>query len=380
MRRPAPILPSLLGGAAALLLLGLPARAQDGAFSEEAVSFEATPTSTIAGTVAVPDGPGPFPAVVLASGSGPQDRDGAGPGLGELRINRDLAHDLAGSGVLVLRADDRGVGESQFTGDAASVTSLDLADDLAAAVRYLAGRPDVEWIAVVGHSEGGILAPVVAGREPAVDAVVLVAAPAVSGVETILDQNRAGLRSAGVDSAATEAFVDHLRPALERLARDPATPLDEAARDSLSGLFRAAFVALPDADRVRIGLSDAALDPAVAQTVAAASSQAYRALLALDPEPYVRALRVPALALYFELDRQVTPALHAGPMREALASSSSPDWEVTTMGGVNHVLQTAETGSPAEYPTLPPRPAPAVLETITAWILDAAAHATGGAE
>lgn len=354
------------------LLLAPAALAQEApAFPEEAVTIVSTPETTLAGTVTVPAGEGPFPAVVVVSGSGPQDRDGATPGaaalLGDLRLYRDLAHHLARRGVLVLRYDDRGVGESTFTGEAAALTPTDFADDAAAAVQFLADRPDVRWVGVVGHSEGGALAPVVASRVGAVDGVAMVAAPAETGLATVVEQNRRLLAERGVRPGAVDSFAVAVETAFGRAAAEPGRPLGEVGTAEVRGLLIAAFEGLPPSEAAKIGLPPGMASVVADQQIGLVTSDYYRAFLALDPAVAARALEVPALALYFGKDSQVAAERNAPLMREALAAS--PAGEVVVLDGLNHMLQEAETGSVSEYASLAPAADPDALDVIADWVL-----------
>ena len=355
----------------AALALAAPARAQ----TDHEVSFESASGVTLAGTVSVPAGEGPFPAVVLVSGSGVQDRDG-GPDSpvfpAGFRIYRDLAEALRQRGILVLRYDERGAGASTAGPDPQSVTTRDYAVDAGAAVRLLAERPDVRWVGVVGHSEGGTVAPLVAGAEPAVDGVVMVAGPGVPGLATSLEQNRMLLTGAGVRPSAVDSFVVAADSAFAPLAASAGGELDDATRDLVRDRLTAAFNGLPADQAAKIGLTPAVVPMAVAQQMQAVSSPWFRTYLALDPAEPIAALAVPALALFFELDTQVPPALNVEPVRQALSASASPDWEVTTLDGVNHPMQAAETGAPAEYRTLAPAVDPSVPATIADWVLKTA--------
>lgn len=349
-------------------LLALPAMAQ----ADVEVTFGSAPGVTLAGTVSVPDGPGPFPAVVLVSGSGLQDRDG-GPdnalAPAGFRMYRDLAEGLRQAGVMVLRYDERGAGASTAGPEPQDVTTLDYAADVAAAVRLLAERDDVRWIGVVGHSEGGLIAPMVANDEGAVDGIVMVAGQGVSGREVILEQNRVGLAGAGLSAEATDAFVADVDGVFQALAATAGAPLDDAALEPIRADFEAAFAGLPPEEAAKLGLTEALIPMVVAQQMQAVQSAWFRTFLSLDPAEHVRALEVPALALYFELDTQVSVGANAGPMRQALSASGSPDWQVTTLDGINHPMQRAETGAAAEYRTLAATIDPAVPAAIADWVL-----------
>jgi len=170
-------------------------------YAQHEVSFESVPGVRLAGTLTVPAGTGPFPAAVLVSGSGPQDRDEALLGHRPFAV---LADHLTRSGIAVLRYDDRGVGRS--TGSFASATSGDFADDAAAAVRYLRTRQEVApgKIGIVGHSEGGLIAPMVAVRSPEVAFLVLLAGPGIRGDSLLKLQGRLLAEAAGLTREVVE--------------------------------------------------------------------------------------------------------------------------------------------------------------------------------
>ena len=358
--------------ALALALLIPAASAQDAPYAEEDVAFESVEGVVLAGTVAVPAGDGPFPAVVVVSGSGGQDRDG-GPGGGllpdSLRMYRDLADALTRRGILTLRYDERGMGASTAGPDPANTTSLDLADDVEAAVALLAARADVRWVGIVGHSEGGILAPIVAGRTEAVGGVALVAAPAERGYETILDQNRTTIAPLGLTDAELDAVLAPLRELFVLVSAAPDADLSDADLARVRALFVASNAEIPDAKAAMIGLTPERIEAMAEASLPALTARPFRTFLSLDPAAYLATLRVPALGLFFELDQQVPPARNADPMRDALATSASPAWEVTTLSGLNHVMQAAETGAFGEYRGLADTIDPAVGEAVADWVL-----------
>jgi fermentation-respiration switch protein FrsA (DUF1100 family) len=302
---------------------------------------------TLAGTLTVPPGEGPFPAVALISGSGPQDRDETVFGHRPFLV---LADDLTRRGIAVLRYDDRGVGES--TGDIGTAVTADFAHDAEGAVRYLASRPEVAAgeIGLVGHSEGAVVAPIVANRSDDVGFVVLLAGTGVNGRELLVMQLIAINRAMGVSEAITGQR--------SRLQQDLLGIVAETPDDSAA------------ARQVRAQLADAGVSGAEAETqVRALLSPWMRYFLSYDPLPELRALEVPVLALWGEKDTQVPPDGNLGPVEAALAESGSPDATVEVLPGLNHLFQTAGTGAPAEYVTIEETMAPVALETIGNWIL-----------
>ena len=152
-----------------------------------------------------PKGDGKYPAVIIISGSGTQDRDGTIFGH---KVYWVLADYLTKNGIAVLRVDDRGAGKSSLGKDINSATSLDFSHDVEASLNYLETRPDVDkkHLGLIGQSEGGIIAPMVAARQKDVNFIVLWGAPAVGGVKTMAAQISYSLKKSGIDSTATNAF------------------------------------------------------------------------------------------------------------------------------------------------------------------------------
>jgi dipeptidyl aminopeptidase/acylaminoacyl peptidase len=192
-----------------------PAETQDSAqdTAQDTAVLVRSGDDVLAGTLSRPSGPGPFPAVVLISGSGAQDRDAAVDGYRPFRL---LADALTAAGFAVLRTDDRGVGGSAGSYDGSSYD--DLASDVLAEVAYLANRPDVDpaRIGLLGHSEGGYLAPLAVSRsQDMVAFVVLLAAPAVPGADLVADRSDTDDGDAG---PRRRSFLDYdPRPALGSL-------------------------------------------------------------------------------------------------------------------------------------------------------------------
>lgn len=204
----------------------------------------------LAGSVTRPRGTGRCPAVVLLSGSGPHDRDlDVVPGRGlsapvesrapHLRLFRTLAHSLSASGVLVLRYDDRGCGKSE--GEFGTAKLSDLAADAAAAVAYLRSRPDAGPVGVVGHSEGALIAPLVANRDPAVRAIFLLAGPARPLDEIIMAQAERELRARGVTEETARQMLARQRRVLDEIKRAEGDYLDIDERRTFIGWMREHF-------------------------------------------------------------------------------------------------------------------------------------------
>jgi dipeptidyl aminopeptidase/acylaminoacyl peptidase len=242
----------------------------------------------LAGTLTLPSSArGAVPAVVLVSGSGPQDRDSRIPGVPGYRPFRQFADTLSRRGIAVLRLDDRGVGGSG--GARADVTSADLAGDVRAAVAYLRGRREIApgRIGLVGHSEGGMTAPMVASADPRIRAVALLAGPARVGRDVLLHQNRRAV--------------------------DAMSGLTAAQRDSVMATVPAALDSLGAANRW------------------------YGFYLGYDPLPAARRLRAPVLVLHGANDRQVT-ADQAPELAAAVRAGGNRDVTLRVFPGLNHLF------------------------------------------
>lgn len=297
----------------------------------------------LAGTLTLPPGKGPFPAALLITGSGLQDRDETLVGHKPFLV---LADYLTRCGIAVLRVDDRSIGGS--TGDPKG-TTLDFATDTEAGLAYLLTRPEIDRrrIGLIGHSEGGVIAPIVAGRSPAVAWLVLMAGPGVPGSRIIVAQQRLIMLASGVPADVVEKSNAVQQKLVDAVARAP--DRDSAAREAKAIL---AATGMPAAS--------------VEANAAALSSDWYRAFLKLDPAPALRAVHVPVLALIGSLDLQVPAAENLPALRTALAGNRQAT--VVELPGLNHLFQTAKTGAVSEYGEIEETLSPLALKTIGDWI------------
>ncbi|NKY86242.1 alpha/beta hydrolase family protein [Nocardia veterana] len=305
----------------------------------------------IAGTLTLPNGRGPHPAVVLISGSGPQDRNEEIAGHKPFLL---LADTLTRAGYAVLRTDDRGVGGTGGQLDTCDYT--DLTDDIAAGLAYLRSRGDIDGtrIGLLGHSEGGYLAPLAATRpDSRVAFVIMAAGPAVSGSEVLLGQNEAMLRHNHADAEEIRDRVGYITT-LTTLIRS-------GDREQVRRFAAAHNDALPPDQRQPQSALDQLTTPY------------FDALIDYDPAPAQRALRIPVLALYGTKDLQVPAAQSAPAARANLAAD--PYADVHVFDGLNHLMQPADTGDPKEYSTIDITIAPEVLTYLTTWLGAAAAPA-----
>jgi uncharacterized protein len=318
----------------------------------------------LAGTLTLPPGDGPFPAVALITGSGPQDRDETILGHKPFWV---LADHLTRQGIAVLRSDDRGIGASE--GDFASATSEDFALDAAAAVAFLRRDPriDPERVGLIGHSEGGLIAPLVVVREGTVAFQVLLAGPALPGEDLLLLQGATIQRAMGASPTLIEAN-QALQRTLFSLVRSEEDPARLTARleDALRGFIAEA----PDALRAEMGIDPATAPVWIQSQVQAVASPWFRFFVTHDPRPSLQEATVPTLALFGELDLQVPPAENVAALEALWAETPHPDLTVLVLPRLNHLFQTAITGMPTEYGQIEETFAPVALEAIASWIRD----------
>ncbi len=329
---------------------------------------------TLAGTLTVPHGEGPHPAVILISGSGPQNRDQELQIVPGYRPFKWIAEYLSARGVAVLRYDDRGVGAS--TGDFASATSADFADDTEAGLAYLLARPDIDpsRVGLLGHSEGGGVAAMVAARNPDVAYVISMAGTAVSGYDTIIRQVELIALAEGLPpEVATEAAAQQ-RQLLDLVRAEDWETLEE----DVAEIARGQVAALPTAEQEVLGDPEQLVQVLTAQQMAALKSDWYRFFLDYDPgEDWVQ-VTVPVLAIFAELDVQVDPEQNAAAFERAMAQAGNDDFTVAVLSGANHLFQPAETGGPAEYAQLARAFVPPFLPTLSGWLLERVGMDEGG--
>lgn len=312
----------------------------------------------LAGTLTLPTGDGPFPAAVLISGSGPNDRDET---ILRHRLFLVLADSLTRRGLAVLRYDKRGIGKS--TGDYAQATSVDFAADAGAAFAYLKAQPRIaaRKIGLIGHSEGGLIAPLVAAKSPDVAFLVLLAGTGVPGERIIAEQAALISRAEGASDAdvATGQALETKILAVAARESDPA-----AARTKVAALLRHALATMTPAQRKAMGDPG----PLIRAQSAAVASPWFRFFLTYDPVPTLKQVRCPVLALDGSLDLQVPPSENLAAIGAALKAGGNADVTTTELPGLNHLFQTAKTGSPSEYGRIEETLAPALLATVGDWI------------
>jgi pimeloyl-ACP methyl ester carboxylesterase len=276
---------------------------------------------------------------------------------------RVLADHLSRRGLAVLRVDDRGVGQS--TGDFTTATSADFARDATAGFHYLQQREDIdpERIALLGHSEGGLIAPMVAAEHPEVAANVLMAGPGVDGREILILQQQLILEAQGVPAERMKELQEQQQERLEILDGD--LPQDEVSARLEASLARA-YESLSAAEQMAVGPREEFIASARAQM----DTPWMRWFLAYDPAPTLGRVSCPVLAVNGARDLQIDPDQNLPAIAAALAAGVCEDYEIVELPELNHLFQHCETGSPAEYARIEETLAPELLDTVTLWLRD----------
>ncbi len=329
-------------------------------YRSEEVTVESVPGVRLAGTLTLPPGNGPHPAVLLVSGSGPQDRDESLLGHKPFLV---LSDHLTRQGIAVLRMDDRGTARS--TGSFAGATSDDFAQDAAAAVRWLRARPEIadDRVGIVGHSEGGIIAPLVASRDREVAFLVLLAGPGTPSAELLVQQAALISRAGGDPEREIERTSDFQRQMFGAIAQ---TADSAALHARLTEVGQRFLATLTPEERAMPAGSEATLTATINTMV----SPWYRWFLRYDPAPALRATRVPVLALNGALDLQVPADENLAGIQASLRAGGNRDVTVEKLPSLNHLFQTARTGAPSEYNEIEETMSPVVLQRVSGWILE----------
>ncbi|MBA3870114.1 MAG: alpha/beta fold hydrolase [Anaerolineae bacterium] len=316
---------------------------------------------TLAGTLTLPEGDGPFPAIVLVTGSGAQDRDET---IGAMKPFRLIADGLTRAGVAVLRWDDRGVGKS--TGDFDKAITSDFASDATAAINFLLTRDDIDHdkIGLLGHSEGGDVAAMLGASDKNLAFIVSMAGPAVNGADILLQQNKRILEAENSSADTIKAQLEFLPKLFEKIQAKDADGIRQLTHDTVLAQIKN----LPADQLKEIG------DPETYATKQADSAPTtyntdwWRFFLTYDPGADWAKTTIPVLAIYGTLDVQVDADQNAPAFEAAMKKAGNTGYQLTILPKANHLMQAATTGSPTEYATLPQDFTPDFLLTIIDWL------------
>jgi pimeloyl-ACP methyl ester carboxylesterase len=325
---------------------------------EEVTYRNAKAGFTLAGTLTMPRTGSPFPAVILITGSGPEDRDETVFGHRPFLI---LADYLTRRGIAVLRVDDRGVGGSK--GDASQATSEDFTQDVLAGVAYLKTRKEIDpkRIGLIGHSEGGIIAPMAATQSSDVAFIVLMAGTGVPGDVIVEKQIANLLKTQGADQATIDTVTRNQRRLCEAIKSEPDP---NVAQEKARRIIKESLAALSEQQKKALQQSEAAVEAQI-QGVA---SKWFRFFIMQDPKTVLRKVKCPVLAINGAIDKQVLPQENLPAIEQALREGGNTHFTVKELPGLNHLFQTAKTGNGDEYAKIEETMSPVALETVAQWI------------
>jgi pimeloyl-ACP methyl ester carboxylesterase len=321
---------------------------------EEVVYENKTAGIKLAGTFTFPQNGENLPVVILITGSGAQDRDET---IFEHRPFLVIADFLTRNGFAVLRVDDRGVGGSE--GNTSKATSEDFAGDVMAGIEFLKTRKEIDTskIGLIGHSEGGLIAPMVATKSKDVAFIVLMAGPGIIGEQILYEQGKLIYKTAGM----TDEQVQQNQKLQEAIFNIIKTETDSAKRiDRLQKtMSNGQYSMLTDDQKI-----------AVDNQIKTVDNEWFKFFLNYDPYPTLVKLKCPVLAINGEKDLQVPPNENLAAIEKALTEGGNNNFKTMKLRGLNHLFQTCETGAIAEYMQIEETISPTVLEILQDWILN----------
>lgn len=326
-------------------------------YDEEEVSFvNAGAGISLKGTLTLPRGAGPYPAAVLISGSGPQDRNEALMGHQPFLV---LADALTRRGIAVLRYDDRDFGKP---GEVFGATSAELSEDAEGAFEFLRKRKEIDArkIGLIGHSEGGLIAPMLAARREEAAFVVMLAGTGVTGEEILISQRETMLMLIGKKPETIRRELEKSRRYYEVVKGET----DDA-------------VALKKLEEIRLEPEKGANEKGEGPEAEVEKAQLkmlvkpwFRYFLTYDPCSALGKVKCPILGVIGEKDCQVPPRMNLPPMEASLKAGGNRDYALREMAGLNHLLQPCKTGMVSEYGTIETTMDPAALDLIGGWIAE----------
>jgi len=325
-------------------------------YEEEVVFINKKDSISLSGTLTLPSKNGKFPVVILISGSGPQDRNETFMTHKPFLV---IADHLTRKGIAVLRYDDRGFGKS--TGDHDSATTKDFATDVLSAINYLKSRTDIDSkkIGLVGHSEGGIIAPLAANQTEDISFIVLLASTGIPGSELILQQAKAFRPFSVPDEDAFEKFV---RKTIEIASSDKAIV---SIKSELTEHYNSYLppILLP------LGVNNDQISEAIAQEIEASIKPWKRYFYSYNPADEIEKLCIPVLSLNGNKDTQVTAKINQNGIRNALIKGKNKNYKVLELENLNHLFQECKTGDIKEYHKIEQTISPIALKEISNWLL-----------
>jgi pimeloyl-ACP methyl ester carboxylesterase len=329
-------------------------------YSEEEVSYENTADKVkLSGTLTLPSSKEKVPAVILITGSGPQDRNETIMGHRPFLV---LSDHLTRHGIAVLRVDDRGMGGS--SAGSPKATSANFAQDVLAGIAFLKGRTEIDSgkIGLIGHSEGGMIGPMVAAQSKDVAFVVMMAGMGQTGADVILAQGDLLQRAAG----ANPQTIVLIRKMFEKIFAILKTEKDNViAEKNIREMVANETASLNETQKTTM---EPVLRTINAQMVLYVSDW-FRFFIGFDPGPTLARVHVPVLSIVGDKDLQVPPKENAALIEAALKKGGNKNFSVIILPGLNHLFQTAKTGLPTEYGQIEETISPAALNIMSDWIV-----------
>lgn len=320
--------------------------------------------NSFSGTITYPKDEGKkFPAVIMITGSGPQNRDEEIFGF---KIFKIIAEHLTKNGIAVLRYDDRGTGGSKGKTVNESTTE-DFGGDVIAALEYLKTKEYInqDKIGLIGHSEGGIVAPLAAAKSNDFSFLVLIAGTGVKGIDILKEQSKLIMQADSSSEEEINGYIAMIDLIYETLNKDGnIKELEETLKKNVLENYEK----MTAEQKKSIKDKDEYVKQTVKGTINQFGSTWFRYFLNYDPIKALEKINIPVLMIFGEKDLQVSPNQNQPPMEEALRKAGNTNFKTVVFPNANHLFQEAVTGSPSEYSKLPKEFVPGFLEEISNWI------------
>lgn len=328
-------------------------------YYSEDLRFENTKDNImLAGTLTLPKGDGPHPVVILISGSGPQNRDSELAGHKPFLV---LADHLTRNGIAVFRYDDRGTAESK--GRFSAATSADLANDVEAAIQYLKTRKEInkKKIGLVGHSEGGIIAPMVAVKNKDVNYLVLLAGIGIPIDQMLIQQTEMLGKASGITDENLQGVLATTQGAYEIVQTTEPAKLKETVTKYFNDLIKS---------NLDSGAAPTPQDEEFIQIqVGNLTDPWFQYFVKYNPIPVLEKVKCPVLALNGSMDKQIASAHNLKSIKAAIEKGGNRNVTIKELPYLNHLFQECETGAPSEYGTIEQTISPIALHEVSSWIL-----------
>ena len=336
---------------------GLPCKTEEVAFENSDADI------TLRGTLSLPHGNIKHPAVILISGYGSTDRDLTGMGHKRFKV---LADHITLNGFAVLRYDKRGVGQS--TGTYEIATTIDFAEDVKAAIAYLRSRNDIDLnhIGLIGLSEGGLIASIVAAESKDIAFIVLMAPAVITSVNDLIDFTALQLKADGASDSfvAEDRKIRRIVYSIVKQEDDP-TVAEAKLTEAIAHYLRTqSDTHKNEANTLPFALTQ----EKASMLIKTFNSPWYRFYLKYDPQAVLENITVPVLVINGDHDWIVTPEKVFPVLRHAFEKAGNKHYDLVELAGLNHAFQHCQTGSIAEYGMIKETIAPVALETITEWL------------